>query len=127
MQGKLIVPIKAILTGNANIHQIEEFEFIRNNPIASVAGAGALGMAAAHDYHTNGYHSVGKYIGDKIDTVKNAVGSGIDATRKGINSATSEDSGLNSTIDKVREGVNNIKSKLPSPSSHIEHFTNNEA
>lgn len=126
MQGKLIVPIKAILTGNASIQQIEEFEFVRNNPIASVAGAGALGVAAAHDYHTNGYHSVGKYIGDKIDTVKNAVGSGIDATRKGINSATSENSGMSNTIDKVRDSVNNIKSSLPSPALHTDHFTNTE-
>ena len=121
MQGKLIVPIKAILTGNASIQQIEEFEFVRNNPITSVVGAGALGMAAAHDYHTNGYHSVGKYIGDKIDTVKNAIGTGIDATRKGINSATSENSGMSSAIDKVRDGVNSIKSSLPSPADHFSH------
>lgn len=92
MQGKILLPIKAILTGNASIQQIEEFEFIRNNPIASTLGAAALGGAVVHDYHDHDYHSVGKYIGDKIDTVKNVVGSGIDAARKGINSATSEDS-----------------------------------
>lgn len=85
---KIIFPIKALLTGKANINQIEEFEFIRNNPIASTLGAAALGGAVVHDYHTNGYNSAGKYIGDKIDTVKNAIGSGVEASKKALNKAT---------------------------------------
>lgn len=88
MEGRLIVPIKAILTGRANIRQLEEFEFIRNNPMVSTIGAAALGGATVHDYHKNGYQSVGKYIGDKIDTVKNAVSDGADKTRETINNAT---------------------------------------
>ena len=82
---KYIIPIKKIITG-----EIQEFEFIRNNPIASTLGAAALGGAVVHDYHANNYNSVGNYIGDKIDTVKKAVGTGIDATKKAINNATSD-------------------------------------
>ena len=83
---KHIIPIKKILTG-----EIQEFEFIRNNPIASTLGAAALGGAVVHDYHANNYHSVGNYIGDKVDTIKNAVGTGVDAAKKAINTATSTD------------------------------------
>lgn len=88
MIGRLIVPIKAILTGNTSVQQIEEFEFIRNNPLISTLGAAALGGAAVHDYNTNGYHSVGNYIGDKIDSAKKLFSNGIDSTKESIHNVT---------------------------------------
>lgn len=89
---KTIVPIKKILTNRISI---EEFEFIRNNPIVSTIGAAALGGAAVHDYHSNGYKSLGKYFGDKVDTAKNAIGNGLDKTKEMIHGAT----GPNKTQD----------------------------
>ena len=83
----ITIPIKKILT---NQIQIEEFEFIRNNPMVSTLGAAALGGAIVHDYHKNGYNSVGKYIGDKIDTTKEAIGSGVDSVKKGLNNLTKD-------------------------------------
>lgn len=88
MAGKLLIPIKNILTGRANIQQIEEFEFIRNNPVISTLGAAALGGAAVHDFHKNGYNSIGKYIGDKIDSVKTGISTGFDKVKETVNHAT---------------------------------------
>jgi hypothetical protein len=88
------IPIKQILTTPGTI---EEFEFIRRNPIASTIGGALAGGAIAHDYHKNGYHSVGNYIGDKIDTAK-SIGSSItnaskDALHKATGPGTTKDPG----------------------------------
>ena len=82
------IPIKSILLGETNLQQLEEFEFIRNNPVASTVGAAALGEAVAHDYHKNGYNSIGKYIGDKIDNTKNFISAGIDKSKEIIHNKT---------------------------------------
>lgn len=88
MQTLQSIPIKDILLGNLNVQQLEEFEFIRNNPILSTLGAAAIGGTIANDYHNHDYHSVGKYIGDKMDTVRNTLTSGIDKTKSVVHDAT---------------------------------------
>lgn len=86
------IPIKKILTEEI---AIEEFQFIRNNPIASTIGGIGLGGLVAHDYHSNGYNSIGKYIGDKVDTVKNTTASALEATKNAIHGATSPSTSTN--------------------------------
>ena len=88
------IPIKQILTGN---QPLEEFEFIRRNPIASTIGGAIAGGAIANDYHKNGYNSVGNYIGDKVDAAK-SFGSSIaghakDMLHKATGPGTIKDSG----------------------------------
>ena len=77
------IPIKKIITG-----EIQEFEFIRNNPIASTVGAGVIGGAIAHDYHANGHKSVGEYVGSKMDAAKNLVGSGLNKAKEATHDLT---------------------------------------
>lgn len=79
------IPIKRILTTPVTI---EEFEFIRNNPIASTIGSALAGGAIVHDYHKNGYHSVGNYIGDKIDSAKSVGSSIMNASKDALHKAT---------------------------------------
>ena len=89
---KIIIPIKKILTEEI---AIEEFQFIRNNLIASTIGGIGLGGLVTHDYHSNGYNSIGKYIGDKVDTVKNTTASALDAAKNAIHGATSPSTSTN--------------------------------
>lgn len=56
------IPIKQII--------LQEFEFVRNNPVASTIGATALGGALVHDYHKSGAPGIGAHIGNKIDSAK---------------------------------------------------------
>lgn len=68
MKGQIIrplghsIPIKQII--------LQEFEFVRNNPITSTVGATALGGALVHDYHKSGTPGIGVHIGNKLDSAK---------------------------------------------------------
>lgn len=94
------IPIKSILLGETTIQQLEEFEFIRNNPVLATLGAATLGGAIVNDYHNHDYHSAGKYIGDKMDSLKSAIGGGIEKTRSSIHDITKPDSPRIGTIPK---------------------------
>lgn len=59
------IPIKQIV--------LQEFEFVRNNPVASTIGATALGGALVHDYHKSGAPGIGAHIGNKLDSAKSWV------------------------------------------------------
>ena len=56
------IPIKQIV--------LQEFEFVRNNPVASTIGATALGGVLVHDYHKSGSPGIGNHIGNKLDSAK---------------------------------------------------------
>lgn len=107
---KLEIPIKKILIG-----EIQEFDFIRNNPITSTLGAAALGGAVVHDYHTNNHTSVGSYLGSKMDSAKNVIGSGFDKAKE-MTHDLSKPSSPSSHSDS-----NHIGHTPPSPASS-EHF-----
>ena len=66
------IPIKQII--------LQEFDFVRNNPVASTLGAAALGGAIVHDYHKSGSTGIGNHIENKLSSAKSWVH---DVTGKG--------------------------------------------
>lgn len=101
MRGQLLrplghtIPIKQII--------LQEFEFIRNNPVASTIGGAALGGALVHDYHKSGAPGIANHIGNKMDTAKNWIHSVTGKEKSSEPGHTDPSTGSGSILDQAHE------------------------